>query len=395
MCAPAGPGLKSGALARCLPPQRAGDPLGLGIAPGQRPAAPPDPDAYDRAAEDAGYARSLLPEDARKAVDAEIEAKGYMTIDEVRKIVTSNSCKGETLDIDPEMMAMIDARINYKVFVVDDNIYSREELYDHFPFHEFATQPEVIFMQQEIGIFPPKKHTLRKDELEYMARDVGDESVDFLMLEDMVGLAARPADYKLKRPPLRIVKTKIYVGKEQWEDFALMQKLVRGTMRVAAAHRAEGATGAPNIFAALCGGGAPPAPLMITDPETLAAERAAREAETAAREAECARREAECARREEETQRRIDADLKRIEAMLAAASEVATLAKSAKPAKPAAAKPTAKPAGAAPVVKPVSAPAKPTAKPAPSKTTTAIAASDFDREFAALMFPDGQDSTAI
>lgn len=403
-------------LVRFLAPQRAGDPLGLGIAPGERPPAPADPDHYDRERENAEYARSLLGNEERVVLDQEIEEKGFMTIDEVRNLVAGNSCKGEVTSIDPEMMAAIDARINYKLFVAEDNIYTREELYDHFPFHEFAVQPEAMFVQQEIGIFPPKKHAMRQSELEYIARDVGDESVDFMMLEDLVGQATRKG-YVMKRPPLRVAKTKIYIGKEQWEDFILMQKVTRSMIRTTAAHHAGGGHGMPGAFALLTGAGAAPAPLMLTDPATLEAERAARSAAAAEREAECARREEEIRQREAEAQRRIDADLKRIEAMLIAASamtatKAATAPVKAAPAKAAPAKATpakvvATPANAAAApAKAAAAPAKVAAAPAkvaavptkaaatPAKAAAAPAsakksppATDIDLEFAAL-FPD-------
>jgi hypothetical protein len=322
-----GSGVPTQELTQFLAPQRAGDPLGIGIKPGERPPAPPDPDVYDRAREDAEYARSLLSEQERAEVDAEIAKDGYLSIEEVRALITENTVKGsvEVGGLDPEIMALVDARINYKIFVAGDNVYSREGLYDHFPFHEFNVQPEAIFVQQEIGIFPPRKHALA-DELEYIARDAGDESVDFVMIEDLVGQAARK-NYKNKRAPYRVVKTKIYIGKERWEDFSLMQRFFRGAARVASAQLAYGG-GVPSIFTMLTGPqGA--SPLMIADTATVEAERKAREEEIARREEELRRREEENRRAEEEarrlaaeTQRRIDADLRRVEEMLATAAEL-------------------------------------------------------------------------
>ena len=334
-----GPGVTSEALAPYLAPQRAGDPLGLGIAPGERPPAPPDPDAYDRARENAEYARSLLDEEELRELDEELAKEGFMPIEKVRDLVLGNTAKGsvEAGGLDPEIMALVDARIDYKIFIAGDNLYTREELYDHYPFHEFSVQPEAVFARQEIGIFPPRKHAL-KEEFEYIARDDGDESVDFVMLEDLVGQAAR-RNYRLKRAPLRVVKTKIYVGKERWEDFALLQRFYRGAARVGAAQIAYqgGGGGAPffaqafgSLLGAGSGGARGGAPLLMDRAgleAALAAEqqaRAAHEAAMAQREAEMARREAETAARAAEVQRRIDADLRRVEAMLAAAASHAS-----------------------------------------------------------------------
>jgi hypothetical protein len=318
-------------LAPYLVPQRAGDPLGIGILPGERPPAPADPDPYDRARENKEYARSLLSEDDLREADEDIEANGYLPIETVRRIVDENTAKGsvEAGGLDPEILWLVDARIDYKIFIAGDNLYTREELYDHFPFHEFNVQPEAIFVQQEIGVFPPRKHALM-NELEYLVRDAGDESIDFVMLEDLVGAATR-ANYKRKRAPLRVVKTKIYVGKERWEDFALLQRFARGAARVAMAQIAYGGASSP-ILSFLTGNAAGTAggrggPLLLADLATLEAERRAREAEAARREEELRRREEELRRREEEarraaaaTQRKLDADLRRIEEMLEAAT---------------------------------------------------------------------------
>jgi hypothetical protein len=314
-------GVTSDTLAQYLVPQRAGDPLGLGIAPGTRPAAPGDPDTYDRAKEDAEFARSLLSEEERRSIDEEIEKNGFMTIAQVRSLIADNSikCSVDTGGLDPEIIALIDARINYKIFIAGDNIYTREGLYDHYPFHEFNVQPEAIFIQQELGVFPPRQHALNDSELEYVARDVGDESVDFVMVEDLVGKETRK-DYKLRRSPLRVVKTKIYIGKEQWEDFAALQRLFRGAIRVATAQVATGGgQGAlmPGMFALLTGtlAGHASTPL-VTDRAALDS----RKDEIAQREAKIALRE-EALRQREEEQRRIleklDTDIKRVEAMLA------------------------------------------------------------------------------
>ena len=330
----AGAGVPTDVLARYLTSQRAGDPLGLGIAPGDRPAAPADPDIYDQAKENESFARSLLNDDERRSIDAEIETDGYMTITQVRAIISENTVKGsvEPGGLDPEIMALIDARTNYKIFVAGDNIYTREDLYNHFPFHEFNVQPEAIFAQQELGVFPPRKHALKTEELEYVARDVGDESVEFVMIEDLVGMETRK-NYKLRRAPLRIVKTKVYLGKERWEDFATLQRFFRGAARVATAQIAAGGSETPSMpgmFALLSGAlaGRASAP-MIADQATLDNERLAqlREIEEQRRAMEEQRRAMEEQRRAmEDTQKKLDTDMKRIEEMFAAMHAPATIA---------------------------------------------------------------------
>ena len=203
-------------------------------------------------------------------------------------------------------------------------MYTREELYESFPFHEFGMQPEAVFMPQEIGVFPPRA-TSFTEELEYVVRDVGDDSVDFVTIEDLVGRVARK-NYTARRAPLRVVKTKIFVGKEQWRDFKLLQQVFRGMARARTlALGGPGPAGAHGPAATTHTG-----PLMIEDPETAARAHAEREARLQEREAELARErerhiEAEraLARREAEVSARIARDLERIERLMSGLDGVA------------------------------------------------------------------------
>jgi hypothetical protein len=213
------------ATARRLLPLRAGDPLGLGLA---RPPPGPDPDAYDRVQEDAGYARSLLSEDEKRRLDRDIETRGFTPIEDVRRVVAENCVKGSVAagGLDPEVLALLDTMINYKIFIADDTLYTREELHVHYPFHEFGVQPEDVFAQQELGVFELAAPA-RGATFEYVVRDAGDESIPFAPVADLLRARAREPD--------RVVKTKVYVGKERWQDFLLLQRVYRGAVRVAAA----------------------------------------------------------------------------------------------------------------------------------------------------------------
>ena len=190
------------ALAGRLKPIKAGDPLGLGVA---RPPPPADPDVFDKDLDEAEYCRGLLPAEDRGM---------FLTPDEVRKIITDNSVKDSVLSgIDPELMITIDGRMDFKLFIAGGEMYTRDQLYDMFPFHEFSTQPEAVFAGQIIGIFqkdgPP----------EFLSRDADDDSTFFNIAGDQL--------------PVKVVKTKIYFGRERWDDFVLMHKMARGVSRVA------------------------------------------------------------------------------------------------------------------------------------------------------------------
>jgi hypothetical protein len=213
---------------------------------------------HDPAAEEEGYGRALLAPADLERLKTVIAEGGFMTIEAVRAFVKQNTVKGgQTCAPDPEVMLLIDTRTNYRIFVAGDNVYTRGELLEHFPFEEFGTTPEAIFVQQEVGVFPPKNHAAEAPlgaACEFVARDVGDQE-EFVRIEDLVGRAARRGYKPRRRAPTRVVKTKVFLGKARWEDFSMLKRFARIFQRLA---------GVP----LLAGGGGP---LAICDAEqTLA-----------------------------------------------------------------------------------------------------------------------------
>ena len=218
--------LPTSTLAARLPAQRCGDPLGLGIV---RPAAPADPDALNAAG-----ARDLLSGTDQATLDKEILDSGYLTPKHVRSLIAEN-CTREQLEsggLDPEFLILIDSRINYKLFIAGDSIYTREELYANFPFYEFGVQPEAVFVAQEIGVFEQRNSKGADKAPDYALRDAGDLRLDFSPAEDLVRAACGgPAPRKAQR----IVQTKVFVGRDAWDDFLLQMRFYRGAVRIAAA----------------------------------------------------------------------------------------------------------------------------------------------------------------
>jgi hypothetical protein len=218
----------------------------LGI---ERPAPPQDPDAGTHSL---SGARDLLSTVDRSLLDAEVRAHGFLTPAAVRSLIAENCTRGqlENGGLDPEFLLLIDARINYKLYIAGDSVYTREELYSNFPFYEFGVQPEAVFVAQEVGLFemPQRAGAARvaaptppaavhaavhaAPDYDYAVRDVGDQRLEFSPAEDLVraatsGIAPRQA--------LRIIQTKIYVGREAWDDFTLQMRFYRGAIRMAAA----------------------------------------------------------------------------------------------------------------------------------------------------------------
>ena len=292
----------------------------------------PDPQPYDPLRENVEYTRSLLSDEERKSLDASIRKDGFMTVESVRELVRQNTAKesmdarGELYAIDPELMILLDSRTNYKIYIAGDNVYTREELCAHYPFVQFGVAPESIFVQQEIGIFPAKKFALAESQFEYVARDVGDETIDFVMIEDMVGKAAKGTKYKAKRAPVRIVKTKVFLGKERWDSFSLLHRLAIGIKCIATA-QLEGPSGDRNPLLMLLQAGTDVPLLMDSD----TAEREKKRREEIEKELEQARleerrrHEAEMRAREEklaQMEKKIQTDIARIETMFTTVAQI-------------------------------------------------------------------------
>jgi hypothetical protein len=129
-----------------------GDPLLLGRDPDYLPPLDPDfTENNDENIQKANYCYQLLNSKSKLERDKYIKEHGYMNIDDVRQYFDIE-CK-DVNHTDPDDIVYLDTHINYKIFIVDENIYTREELYKNFAFHELKTQPEAYFEMRIVGEF--------------------------------------------------------------------------------------------------------------------------------------------------------------------------------------------------------------------------------------------------
>lgn len=190
---------------------------------------------YDEALEEKAYARALMSPDELAELKTTISKYGFMAIETVRNYCAMNTVKptqemrGETIVLDPELIIQIDIQINYQVFIAGDHVYTRNELCKHYPFDLLQTTPEKIFIQQEVGQFEKPNS---EEKFEYVTRDVG--SGDFVLLEDLNKKRSSG------KRPTRVALTKIYIGKENWEDFLTIANLSRAFRKIVAPHALEG-----------------------------------------------------------------------------------------------------------------------------------------------------------
>jgi hypothetical protein len=176
--------------------------------------------------------RVFLTSEELARTDEYLDQNGFLTIEQVRELLRRETIKetlemrGEPCAIEAEIMVFVDTRIDFQVFVTSENVYTREELEEHFPFRELRTTPEEVFSRQVVGAFPSRGG---EGAYEYAACDEDNED-GFLAYtqEHRHNSSTRGwGGPNTKRVPVEIAKTKIYIGKSRWTDFLAMKQFIR------------------------------------------------------------------------------------------------------------------------------------------------------------------------
>lgn len=152
-----------------------------------------------------------------------LKEHGFLSIDNIRSIVNQNSSKQKKrnyTDIDPSLFILINAYINYPIFLTKNCILSSDELYNKYPFEHLGATPETVFTQQEIGMFIQEGQNP-----DYYFRDISD--LPFYSLQDSIRQSINK-NYKCTNIANKIIKSNIFVAKESFDDFELMTRFVRG-----------------------------------------------------------------------------------------------------------------------------------------------------------------------
>lgn len=221
------------------------DPLFLGA---ERPPPPEDPDTAennDETIQKTVYCYQLLTESEKISRDKMIAENGYMDIDDVRMYFETQHI--DVMRADPTDIIYIDSHTNYKIFIVDENIYTREELYEHYAFFEFKTQPEAFFEQRIVGEF------VVGDGIKLLSKSMFDSGWKFYHSLDLLRMAKDkrkklPTDESKNVVPRRIAKSKVYFAGERFRRFLTTQD-VMSTLSIAAQ-----SSGSNNLLVqSLCG----------------------------------------------------------------------------------------------------------------------------------------------
>lgn len=201
------------ALQRLLPADRRGDPLGAGL---PRPPPPVDTDVF-----------TAVPPDER------------LTIDQLRRTIQVNTShesyeSREELSLDVDLILALDKRIDYKVFIVDGEIHSREDIFNSYALAEMGVLPEAVFARMVVMEVPDSR---------------GRHKLTLI-------------DGDTELPAGEVIETKFFIGRRRWDDFRALEQVCRGVLRVHATHHVLGITGPPaaQAMGMLLGAAAPVQP---------------------------------------------------------------------------------------------------------------------------------------
>jgi hypothetical protein len=126
--------------------------------------------------------------------------KSPWTLDQVERILINFCFKTvgdeEKLFLDPDIVLEIDVNIDYKIYIVGNDVYTRQSIYEAYPFAKLNIQPEMycskIFLEEE------------------QIMEDGDNRVSVKIV---------------KRPNItdKSIPTKIFVANHKWPNIEIMK----------------------------------------------------------------------------------------------------------------------------------------------------------------------------
>lgn len=139
----------------------------------------------------------LLSSEDKEVLSKDIEENGYYQITDLRKQLMTHLHEGHEFSlIDVDLIIMFDLRTNYKIFITDDEVLTKEQLVSKYELNRFKIDPELLFNNQYIEVI----------------------NNDYYVFDE---------DNESRKKHDNIYKTKIYVGKEKWKDFLITFRLMR------------------------------------------------------------------------------------------------------------------------------------------------------------------------
>jgi len=149
-------------------------------------------------------------------------------IDIIRK--TLNSDVKDVKKIDPHTLLKISAMSEGNIFIADNDIYSRKEIFNKYPFTELKTTPENVFVQQRIHIFNELENYDDGPNPELISADLTNNEV--LSIKDSMAKLKKKINHISTDEQTGTILTKVFIAKTAFEDFKIMCRTIRSTIAI-------------------------------------------------------------------------------------------------------------------------------------------------------------------
>jgi hypothetical protein len=138
----------------------------------------------------------LLSDEDKLVLLNDIKKSGYYTIQDIIRYICHNHTHDDFTSIDADLVISIDLHTNYKVFITEHDIYTREQIMDKYNVASVGlTDPEILFNPQQIEVI---------------------DSDYFIFDQETT-----------TRTPQKLLSTKVYIGKEKWKDYMVAFRFMR------------------------------------------------------------------------------------------------------------------------------------------------------------------------
>lgn len=138
----------------------------------------------------------LLSEEDSNILLHDINENGYYTPQKIITYINNNHKNNDYTTIDVDLIISIDLYTDYKIFITENDVYTKDQVMEKFKLSSFGlNSPEILFNNQQIEV----------------------SGSDYFVFDQELN----------DKKPNKLLNTKIYIGKEKWKDFMIAFRFLR------------------------------------------------------------------------------------------------------------------------------------------------------------------------
>ena len=141
----------------------------------------------------------LLSDDDKKTLSEHIATNGYDSLKNLLDIIHKNSMIEDYTLLDVDILITFDLRTNYKIFITENEIMTRDMIIEKYKLSRFKLEPEQLFNHQKIKVC----------------------DTDYIIFDEEC------EESGLLNNNTNLYNTKVYIGKEKWKDFMITFRFMR------------------------------------------------------------------------------------------------------------------------------------------------------------------------